>query len=364
MCHGAKGEAWWDTGQAIKQGPGEKLSGVTPGEDITGFTQSAGRQVTSDLTGTTSGKYENIGDRITQDKWRNWYDPMFEAVVEDPIRGMVGGGDLASMDKFISASDVLSTSGLADSEANKLLSAAGENALLLKSDEAGFKERALKLEGAEDEFKSEEAAIEEGLLGAEEQKKESLLENRISRQKALSETIPEYEKARAGLAKSGIAYSGPAMASVEASDEAREMDMGDISRESANIMKDYRDTTSMLETKKSEAQTSIDRDRELFSTGLAGMLEGTQDKATSILQQATALPQNWRQFGEQRLGNLVGSKHFGGGVGGGGMFEETLQQSDAIGELRSAIGLAEQASTSMRDTLLDPNFFSPESEEA
>jgi hypothetical protein len=141
------------------------------------------------------------------------------------------------------------------------------------------------------------------------------------------------------------------------------MNMGDISRESANIMKDYRDTTSMLETKKSDAQTSIDRDRQLFSTGLAGMLEGTQDKATSILQQATALPQNWRQFGEQRLENLVGSGHFGGGVGGADMFEETLEQSDAIGELRSAIGLAEQASTSMRDTLLDPNFFSPEGEE-
>ena len=358
MCYGDKGKDWWDVGQAIEGGPGKKLSGVTPGEDITGFTQSAGRQVTSDLTGTTSGS-----DTVTKDRWRGWYDPMFEAIVDDPIRGMTGGGDLASMDKFVSASDALSTSGLADSEANKLLHAAGENALLLKSDEAGFKERALKLEGAEDEFKSEEAAIEEGLLGAEEKKKQSLLENRISRQKALSESIPEYEQSRAGLAKSGIAYSGPAMAAVKASDEAREMSMGDISRESANIMKDYRDTTSLLEGKKTQAQADIDRQRELFSTGLAGMLEGTQDKATSILQQATALPQNWRKFGEQRLGNLVGSKHFGGGVGGAGMFEETLDQSDAMGELRSAIGLAEQASTRMRDTLLDPNFFSPEGED-
>mgnify|MGYP003646384255 FL=1 len=360
MCHGNMGEDWYDVNKAITDAPGSKLSGATPDVDVTGFSQSAGRQVTSDLSpGSTAVQLDNT---MSKEKFRNWYDPMFKGVVEDPISGMTGAGDLSSMDKFVSASDVLSTSGLADTQASKLLGAAGEGALLLKSDEAGFRERGIKLEGAESQFESEERAAEEGLLGAEEQKKQSLLENRISRQKAQSESIPEYEKSRANLAKSGMAYSGPAMAAVEASDEAKKMDMGDLARESSSIMKDYRDTKSLLEGKKTEAQGDIDRERELFSTGLAGMLQGTAAKAEQFLGQASGLPQKWRQFGEQKLGGLVGKEDYGGGIGGADMFEETLEQSDSIGDLRGAIGAAESASQQMQNVLLDPSFFAPEGE--
>ena len=83
MCgRGNKGKDWWDTSKAIEEAPGEVLSGVTPGEDITGFTQSAGRQVTSDLEPGEHNPFKPM-NIMTKDKWRGWYDPMFEAIVED-----------------------------------------------------------------------------------------------------------------------------------------------------------------------------------------------------------------------------------------------------------------------------------------
>ena len=346
-------EDWWQVRKNISEAPGGALSGSTPGADLTGFSQSAGRGVASNIGATTS---EAKGFK------ENWYNPMFQGFVEDPISGMTGEGSLSNMNEFESAQDVLSNLGLAEGQASKLLNAAGEDAMLLKGDEAEFRERGLKLEADEAKFESELSSVEEGLEGAEQKKKESIIENRVARQQAQSDSIPEYEKARANVAKSGIAYSGPAMASVAASDEAREMSMGDISRQSANIMKDYRDTTSLLEGKKTQAQENIDRERQLFSAGLAGMLDRTQDKASSILSQAASLPQKWRTFGEQKLGGLVGKDYLGGGMDNVGLFEESGENIQGLTKLQDAVGLAESAGLSMKDALLSPDFFAQEGE--
>lgn len=361
-----KNKAWWQVKKQIADNPGRTLSGTTPGAELTGFSRTANRAVTGDLTVDDQDKSSSS---ISEEKFRSWYDPMFEAVVSDPAKALMGEGPagLQGMDKFIGAQELLENAGLSGQLLSGALGAAGgEDAKLLKEDATDFKESGIKLDQAESQFKQEEESIEEGLKGAEQTKDDSILENRVQRQKALSESIPDYEKARAGLAKSGIAYSGPAMASVQASDEAREMGMEDISRDSSQIMKDFKDTRSLLEGKRSTAQEKLDTDRQLFATGLSGLLGNTETKANQILGNALQLPANWKKMGQNiGSGGLVGSDKYGGGMGDTKMFEEQVSDVGALTDLSSLINTTSNQASNLSNYFDNINFdnFTPEDSE-
>jgi len=368
MCHGNKGKDWYDVTTAIKGAQGNKLSGTTPGVEFTGFTETAGKQATSDLVaGSNKSSLSHFASPnfMHKQRFRDWYDPMFETIVSDPAKALMGeetSSGIGGMNKFVSAQSVLESAGIVGQQAQDMLSAgqsatqSGASPMLLKKDKEAFGASGLKLEGAKAEFAEEETAISEGRTGAEEAKKEGLLSTKIERQKALSESIPEYEKSRAGLAKSGIAYSGPAMAAVEASEESRKIDMGDLARESAGIMKDYRDTISGLDTKQSVAESKMERDRKEFNLGLGSLLRGTQDEATSMLAQAASIPGKWKDYGETLgTGGLVGSAHYGGGWRGrSDMFEEQTGDVESLGRLTDLVTDTGKAATAMADLLGNP----------
>ena len=352
-----KGKDFYEVAQAIRAMPGSVLPGVTPGVDQTAFTESANRQ----FGPTLEASYADAA------RFRDeYYLPLFDAFVEDPIRGMMGEGDLASMDRFQSAQDAVSALGLAEDQANALLQAAGSDSIFLKEDNAALREMGIGLEKAEKAFEEEEASIEEGLIGAEDVKRESMMENRVARQRLMADVLPEYEKSRAGLATSGLAYSGPAMSVVEASDEARAMDLGDISRDSAQVMKDFRDTREILEGKRTLAEETLDLDRQLFSTKLSGLLDNTQGAASQMLAEAGSLLPKFRQYGETTKGfadEVLGKKYYGGGVEGTGYFQETGSQSDALTDLTSMTNLAQSSADRLKDALLNPNFFMSEGDD-
>ena len=368
MCHGKMGKDWYDVNTAIKGAQGDKLSGTTPGVEFTGFTETAGKNVTSDLVPGVQMEDEegnSLGNSMNKGQFRDWYDPMFETVVSDPAKALMGeetSSGIGGMNKFISAQSALESAGIVGQQAQDMLSA-GQSAMqgdstpmLLKKDREAFSASGLKLEGAEAEFEQEETAISEGKTGAEEVKKEGLLSTRIDRQKAQSESIPEYEKSRASLAKSGIAYSGPAMSTVEASGESRKIDMGDLARESSGIMKDYRDTISGLETKQSVAESTMERNRKDFNLGLGSLLRGTQEEATSMLAQAASIPGKWQDYGRTLgTGGLVGKGHYGGGwKGRSNMFEEQTGDVESLGKLTDLVTDTGAGATAMADLLGNP----------
>tara|TARA_R100000808_G_C2153045_1_gene162883 strand:- start:1999 stop:3102 length:1104 start_codon:yes stop_codon:yes gene_type:complete len=333
--------------------PSYTLSGLTPGVEHTTFTQSANRDVAAD-----------IEKADAQSFYDDWYKPMLEGFISDPVKGQLGEGPLSDMNAFIGVGDALASAGITGESSEKLLGVAGEDAKILKEDVAGLKEKGTALESAESEYDIETKAIESGLEDAEKAKKEGLLDTKIARQQQLSGSVSDFEQARAGLAKSGVAYSGFGEKAVAKADEEGIADMAEITRGQHEIMDTYRKTQSALEGKKTIAESNIDRARDSFTTGLSGLLGSAGTRAAQLLSQSANLPAKWGQFGQEQLGGLVGKDWAAGeGLTGRGYFKETTQDIPEIDDLTQTVGAAESASLAMRDILDAPGFFTPEGED-
>ena len=364
-----KDKDWWQFRQHLKDAPGKKLQSVTPGTDYTPFTETAnfqtGAQTIEHGGGSTNpGVFQDGTHKdLTEEVFRDWYDPMFQAMVIDPAKGIMGeesvagNPNVAGMGKFTSAEEALEGAGIEAGIVSDMLSAAQgvtDDPKILKKDREELRSSALELEEKEAGFEEEVSNIEKALETAEENKKAGLLDTKIARQEALSTSIPDYEAARAGLAKSGIAYSGPGMQAVESAEGEKIMDMVDIAKQQSDVMTEFKDTTDLLEGKKSTAESAIEGDREKFNIGLSELLGGTAEEAGKILTQATSVLPGWQQYGKEAFSEgAVGKDWYGGGwKGRSDLFEEKAGDVQALTDLTALTQSVGDSAAAMQEALL------------
>ena len=304
---------------------------------------------TGNVPGVTTAGIEDSNFR------EDYYKPLFSAFNRAPIVGIMGG-DTASyqgggaglitpqQSEFVEAADVLNQAGgsIAE-EAQQLISgldsskaqAIGyEGPVLMKDKEIDLITAGNTLASDEASYESELDRITDARLEAEDIKDTAFQEARIARQEALSGRAPEFERARAGIASTGMAYSAPAERNLEMVKDEGVSDLASITKEKSEAVDAYDKMQAQLDTEKSEAETTMEDARRSFSLDFANMLQDTADTGVELIRQAQSLPEAWNTYGQgltsqyglrKNYGEVpFGSKRGGGGIGGNvGYFQET-----------------------------------------
>ena len=307
----------------------------------------------------------------TSDFRDKWYKPMFEAFHRAPIAGIMGadytgpGANLVTpqQSQFVEAGDVLDAAQL---DAQNLLGAYGtpetagklgyEGPVIMKKGQHDLISAGQDLDIANIEYEREKERIDLAEETAEDIKKEAFTDARIARQEALSGRVPEYERARAGIASTGMAYSAPAERNLEAMQEEGVSDLAGISRQKAEAVDTFKQTMSDLEGERSLADQDMELARRTFATDFAGMMQDSQAAGLNLISQARTLGDKWGEYGQSTMGHAglknlrrkhgevpYGERRGGGGIGGsGGYFQEDMSVVPELGMLTS---LVEEADT-------------------
>ena len=336
-----------------------RMGGNTP----TGW-GSAAHPYTEFSTGASpddvASKLDKKGD--FRDKW---YKPMFEAFHRAPIAGIMGadytgpGKNLVTpqQSQFVEAGDVLDAAqldaqdllgGYSSPTASKL---GYEGPVIMKEGQHDLISAGQDLDIANTEYEREKERIDLAEETAEDIKDEAFKDARIARQEALSGRVPEYERARAGIASTGMAYSAPAERNLEAVQEEGVSDLAGISRQKSEAVDTFKKTLSDLEGERSIADEDMELARRTFATDFASMMQDSQAAGLDLISQARTLGEKWGEYGESTMGhgglkNLrrkhgevpYGERRGGGGIGGsGGYFQEDMSVVPELGMLTDLV---------------------------
>jgi hypothetical protein len=296
----------------------------------------------------------------------DWYKPMFSAFNRAPMAGMIGGGGYTGagsnlitegQSKFVEAGDVLNQAGLS---ADNLLSgfdspiaqeSGYEGPVILKEGQHEIISAGQDLAAADTEYEREKARIDEAEIAAEDTKKDAFKSARIARQEALSGRAPEYERAKAGIASTGMSYSAPAERNLEAVQEEGFSDLSSISRDKYEAVDAFKKNRELLEGERTIADEDMETARGAFSNDMQAMLQDSATKGAELIHQARTLPDEWKLYGQEMAGKRslrkkhgevpYGTKRGGGGIGGG--IDYFAESGDVIPELGQLTQLVREA---------------------
>ena len=311
--------------------PGGKLTSTLPtATSLPGYWKGAEIPGISDAY---KGQVSAIGESATKKTFdEGWYSPYYKAAIEEPLSAIQSTSAAHTMGQFSPWEDVFSTAeGLPQNVVDSISGIAPAGALVPKEGLGSG------LRTVTDMFGDAEALYDEtmtDLQGQEEDveytKKEDLLQHTIDRRKALSGRGTEFEQARAPIATSGMAYSGPAQEAYKDYKEGNIKDLADIQREQISDLNVYKSEIDRIEGERTTAVTERDESKEDAANQLSGLIEGTMQPALGdINQMAGDITQSHYDFGRLTEG---GHKHgrskiVGTSIGkdspGGGYFSET-----------------------------------------
>ena len=315
----------------------------------------------------------------------NWYKPMFEAYNRAPIAGIMGadykgaGENLVTPEQsqFVEASGVLESAQL---NAQDLLSGYGtpntagklgyEGPVIMKEGQHDLISAGQDLDIANVEYGREQDRIDLAEEEAANLKKEAFKDARIARQEALSGRAPEYERARAGVASTGMSYSAPAERNLEAVQEEGVSDLAGISRQKADAVKDFKDNMAGLATERSDAEEDMELARRTFATDFAGLMQDSATAGDELILQARTLGDKWGEYGSSTMGHdgslglrtkhgevPYGSKRGGGGIGGStGYFQEDMSVVPELGMLTSLVQEADTFAQQLSDQFMSEDW--------
>ena len=282
------------------------------------LTEEGKKQKSLDEAGARSKMHSEYGDKFMQ----GWYTPYFESMVAAPMRGMIGMTG-AQGAQPLSTPEVHTTVGeygtpefIPLSQTNidpSVLSKFSETMNLSdypRTQEAGYAEPIIARGFAPDVaeagqiYSMAEEAYDTAMDRLAEEKdiaadvrSETLKDIRTERLISTREDIPAYEKARAPLATSQMAYSGPAQREVGGY-EAKELGQKLSFKEKELAAEEgYAGTISDIEMDEEDVESQLDIDKFEFSTELGDIFAGTAEKAGELLQAGGDILQGHFDYG-------------------------------------------------------------------
>ena len=309
--------------------------------------------------------------RAKQQFFSHWYKPYYESMVSAPIRGMLGmdvtegqrainPGAQAIIDKVPSDFVRLSEAGIEPG----IMEEFGSLEPGIRTAEAGYDEPIIAdvfksdVRQASDVYGMAKDAYDlalERIAGQEEEaegiRKETLSDIRAQRLLSRRESVPDYERARAPMATSGIAYSQPAQTAMTGDASVQlEKNLGFKEQELA-AESEYQEALGVAEESKEEAEMELDAKKLDFAGDLETVFQNTAQEALNLASQGSQIVGSHRAYGPSLIGksetDIIGNPMNVWGTGehgtrhGGSIFRE--QGPYELGLLQGVSGEAQTA---------------------
>ena len=155
--------------------------------------------------------------------------------------------------------------------------------LIAKGDVSGVSSLRHQLELDIKAEQDEQARLDELLLGGEEERDLALDEAAKLRLKAIRGDLSQHEARQAGLARTGMARSGPAERGVEIQEEAFKGSLGDIAGRKRGALKKFRETKAGWEGEKTTAEELLEEQKRGFGEEVGNVLELGAEQAGKLM---------------------------------------------------------------------------------
>lgn len=136
----------------------------------------------------------------------------------------------------------------------------------------------------------------------------------LMRTQALTQQGTQAQQRAAAIAKTGMAYSGPAEVAARMGEEAGQFDLASIAKEKQNIQEKYGIAKADIEGSKIGAESDLEGFRRDFGVKVQDVLEGSTSDLQDLMTGLGGLPQAHSAFGESIDASLVAPDWSGEGT--------------------------------------------------
>lgn len=284
-----------------------------------------------------------------------WYDPYFHSSVSAPIREIIGGDSFSypgfpSEGKTYGAQKLI-RSGEGRSQFMPVSEAIGDKFKPLweglgvgsQASAVGYDEPVVAVEGrtatglnpimidellSEEAYQDELADLETREIKAGEAKKEELTSVKDERRSFIAGRAPEYERARAAQAATGMAYSAPAEEQLTSTQEETTLSLSDMKRKEFKTRKDYDEAIESIESDKITAEKTREGEKAQHLMDVGGVFADTATAAEELYGVGDEILLGHREYGKTLSGgglaDYYGKSTYSKGVGGGGAWTEPM----------------------------------------
>lgn len=249
-----------------------------------------------------------------------WYDPYKEAVSKTPLEGIIKEG-FAPVSSFLPEGfDFTGPEGAAP-PGNIIAPGMGAGSTtpeslgpIVKTTSGGA------IGDLGDELELSRGDYDQAMLDREQEdvenlalKKELMSEKDIERRALLRGDIEDIPKREASIARTGMAYSGPAERAIQRAKEGDIGDLATITREKRGYEKDYQKQKDAIQTQREEDYGDLQAAERDFGYELKSILGETTDEATDMFSYLQDLYQGHKDYGSKLLGEMDPGDDLGSG---------------------------------------------------
>ena len=288
---------------------GETIKGISIPTADPGYYQpggEGGERSKGALHGGQSKKYraraweDDVAQAYTDKFHAGWYEPYlktqfqqpFEAVTKDKFQTLeqAGLGDLSSIPGFGGIKRGVTSaggySGLAGSP------------IIQKGSKVAAEDLEKEYRTQETAYQDEMDRLDEDKALAELVKAESMSDVDRQRLELVRRDLPQAEQLQSNIAKTGMAYSGPAAKRNLAETLERDKALGDFIREKRGIQSDYEGNISKITTGREQAETDFDIAKDEFGQGIRGLVDSASGELQTMLDTMKQFYEGHEQVGE------------------------------------------------------------------